>query len=281
MPMELILGTAQLADRYGVMSTQGASAARAAAVLDAAGRLGVRTVDTAPGYPGAEATIGASGVEFTVHTKLPSGEDPAAALAVSLERLRREYVDVLHLHDPDVVLDAGDPQLAAAAALVGAGAKAIGASVYTRQQFLAAVADPRIAVVQAPMNVLDRSIADEDLYLAERSGTDVIVRSALLQGLLGDPERAASRVPALDEALAAFRTVCGQVGRPPVELAIGWVRYRPGVVGVVLGAETPEQLEGLVRAFGTPPLADDVLAMLGSLPLPAGRAADPRTWPRT
>ena len=280
MTVELILGTAQLAGRYGVMATQAASEARPAAVLDAARRLGVRTLDTAPGYPGAEAAIGAAGTGFAVHTKLPSGEDPAVALAASLRRLRREQVDVLHLHDPDVVLDAEDPQLDAAAALVGAGAAAIGASIYTREQFLAAVADPRITVVQAPMNVLDRTITDEDLRLAERSGTDVLARSALLQGVLGDPARAIGRVPQLDGALAAFAEVGARVGRGPLELAIGWVRARPAVSGVVLGAETPEQLEGLVRAFDTPPLSDDVVTLLASISLPPGRAADPRTWPR-
>lgn len=279
--MKLILGTAQLAGRYGVMAAQGASAARAEAVLDAARRLGVRTLDTAPGYVGAESAIGAAGDGFAVHTKLPSGVDPVVALDASLQRLRRERVEVLHLHDPDVVLDAEDPQLDAAAALVGAGTTAIGASVYTREQFLAAVADPRITVVQAPISVLDRTIADEDLYRAERSGTDVIARSALLQGLLGDPERAIGRVPQLDGALAAFDAVCARVGRGPLELAIGWVRARPAVSGIVLGAETPEQLEGLVRAFDAPPLPVDAVELVASIPLPAGRAADPRTWPRT
>ena len=278
--MELILGTAQLAGRYGVMATQGASEARAAAVLDAARRLGVGTVDTAPGYGGAESAIGAAGAGFAVHTKLPSGEDPAAALAASLRRLQREQVEVLHLHDPDVVLDAKDPQLTAAAALVGVGTAAIGASVYTREQFLAAVGDDRIAVVQAPLNVLDRTVTDEDLRRAERSGTDVIARSALLQGLLGDPERAIGRVPQLDGTLTAFAAACARAGRGPLELAIGWVRARPAVSGVVLGAETPEQLEGLVRAFDAPPLPDDVVELLGSIPLPLGRATDPRTWPR-
>lgn len=278
--MELILGTAQLAGRYGVMATQGASESRAAAVLDAARLFGVGTVDTAPGYAGAESAIGAAGAGFAVHTKLPPGQGPTEALAASLRRLRREHVEVLYLHDPGVVLDAKDPQLAAAAALVGAGTAAIGASVYTREQFLAAVADDRIAVVQAPLNVLDRSIADEDLRRAERNGTDVIARSALLQGLLGDPERAIGRVPQLDGTLTAFAAVCADAGRGPLELAIGWVRARPAISGIVLGAETPDQLEGLVRAFDAPPLPDDVVELLATIPLPPGRAADPRTWPR-
>lgn len=277
--MQLILGTAQLAGHYGIMATEGTSEARGAAILDAARRLGVRTVDTAPTYSGAEEMIGALGVGFSVHTKLPPDEDPAVAVLASLRRLRRDQVELLYLHDPDVVLDTDDPRLAEAAALVGDEVAALGASVYTRTQFLAAVADPRITVVQAPMNVLDRGIADADLRLAARSGTEVISRSALLQGLLGEPIRAMGRVQSLDEALAAFHAVCRRVGRSPIELAIGWVRSRPAVAGVVLGAETAEQLEELVQAFNARPLPADVVALLDSLPLPPKRAVDPRTWP--
>lgn len=276
--MRLILGTAQLAGRYGVMATQSPSAARAAAVLRAASHLGIRTVDTAPSYVGAEAAIGAAGDGFTVHTKLPPDEEPAAALAASLHCLHRERVQVLYLHDPDVVLDSEDPRLDAATALLGAGAEAIGASVYTREQFLAAVSDPRITVVQAPMNVLDRSLADDDLRLAARNGTEVIARSVLLQGLLGDPAQAMGRVPLIDEALVAFHAVCARSGRVPIELAIGWVRSRPHVAGIVIGAETPGQLESLVRAARSIALSPGELKGLSALPLPSEAAVDPRTW---
>lgn len=277
--VQLILGTAQLAGRYGIMAAEEPSAMRAAKILDAAYRLGIRTLDTAPAYDGAEGAIGAFGPDFVVHTKLPAGHDPFSALAASLERLRRDSVEVLYLHDPDVVLDHANPWLEAVAALVGSGVDRIGASVYTRAQFLAAVADERVTVVQAPMNIIDREISDDDLGLATRSGTEVIVRSALLQGLLGDPERAIGKVPPLDEVLTAFHGVCRHVGRAPLEVAIGWVHRRPALAGLVLGAETPEQLESLVQAFEAPPLTDEVIVLLASLPVPPMRAWDPRTWP--
>lgn len=277
--MRLILGTAQLTGRYGVMAMKGASKARAAGVLNAAGRLGIVTVDTAPGYEGAEVAIGEAVVAFAVHTKLPTAAEPAEALAASLCRLRRDRVEVLYLHDPEAVLKADNPQLAAASGLVGTGTKAIGASVYTREQFLAAVGDPRITVVQAPMNVFDRTIVDDDLCLAGQSGMEIIARSVLLQGLLGDPERAKGRVPPLDEAIAAFHEVCRRVGRAPVELAIGWVRSRPWVTGIVLGAETPEQLAEIVRVFNAPPLPEDEVDLLANLRADVKESVDPRTWP--
>lgn len=278
--MQLVLGTAQLAAHYGVMSVEGASDTRAIAVLDEARRLGIEAVDTASAYTGAEEAIGKAGAAFSVHTKLPRGEEPLAAFEASLRRLRREQVEVLYLRSATALSGAQDSQLALAETLVGAGAETIGLSVYERWQFLAAVKNPRIAVVQVPMNVFDAAITDGDLLFAARNDTRVIVRSVLLQGLLGDPAQAHGRVPALDTALAAFHGICLNVGRAPIELAIGWVLSRPGINAVVLGAETPKQLEDLVRAFSAPPLTNDVLMLLASIPAPPNGAADPRRWSR-
>ncbi len=278
--MDFILGTAQLAGRYGVMATEGLSEARAIAVLEESRRLEITTLDTAPVYEGAEKAIGAAGAGFAIHTKLPPGVEPAEALATSLCRLQRDYVEVLYLHDPEIVLNPDDPRLAAAAALVGDGTDAIGSSVYTRKQFLATLEDSRINVVQAPMNVLDAGITDDDLCRAVESGTKVIARSVLLQGLLGDPARAIGRVPELDDALSSFRTICERVGRAPIELAVGWVRSRPGVAGIVLGAETPEQLRGLADAFVAAPLTFEEVRLLSSLSRLSHGVVDPRLWCR-
>ena len=279
--MELIFGTAQLTRRYGILAPaadRDQNEASGAALLATAYDLGIRCVDTAPVYGDAEAVIGTSNLPFRIHTKLAPGLPPERSLACSLTRLRRESVDVLYIHDPVIVLDAEDPRIAAVAQLAGEGVESIGASVYTREQFLAAVADPKITVVQVPINVLDRGITDEDCCFASQSGTEVIARSVLLQGLLGDPALAMGRVPLLDEALDAFQEVCARVGRTPIELAVGWVSSRPSVTGIVIGAENPEQLDGLVRAARSAALSPGEIKALSALPLPSQGAVDPRTW---
>lgn len=276
--MELILGTAQLTQRYGIMAAPTGPERSASSILATAERLGVRTVDTAPAYGDAEAVVGRHGVAFTVHTKLPRDEEPAAALAASLGRLRRDSVEVLYLHDPDVVLDVRDPRLAAAAALVGERVGALGASIYTPEQFNAAVVDPRIAAVQVPLNLLDRRFDGELLTFAEDADTRVIARSALLQGLLADPERALGRVPVLDSALRQVQLVCRELGRTPVETALGWVLSRSRVDGVIVGAETPSQLMELVMQLGSNPLSQEELTLLENLEVPPSIAVDPRTW---
>ncbi len=276
--LELILGTAQLVQRYGIMAGEPRPEAATGALLATAEQLGVRTLDTAPAYGDAESVIGRSRTPFMIHTKLPRDEEPATALAASLDRLQRDSVEVIHLHDPDIVLNPNDPRIDAAAALISHGADALGASVYTPEQFAATIADLRITVVQCPINLFDRRIADDQLERAERGGTRVIARSALLQGVLAHPERAVGRVPALDAALAGFANLCRELERSPVEVAMLWVLARPAVSGLVIGAETPSQLEALVAAAGSPSLAIEEVVLLDSLAQPSTGAADPRTW---
>lgn len=276
--MELILGTAQLVKRYGIMADELRPESAAGALLATAEQLGVRTLDTAPAYGEAESVIGRCPTPFMIHTKLPRDRDPATALAASLDRLRRDSVEVIHLHDPDIILDPNDPRIEAAAALIDHGAEALGASVYTREQFAAALVDLRITVVQCPINLFDRRVSDDQLERAERGGTRVIARSALLQGVLADPERAVGRVPALDAALVGFANLCRDLERSPVEVAMLWVCARPAVSGLVIGAETSRQLEALVAAARSTALAAEELALLDSLTQPYEGAADPRTW---
>ena len=276
--MRIILGTAQLRRSYGVLARSAPSADGASALLEEARSLGITTVDTAPTYGDAEAFLGASGSDFAIHTKLPSSGRPGEALAASLARLRRTSVDVLYLHDPALVLRPDDPAIGEASSLVGRGVGSLGASVYTVAEFEAAVRDPRIAVVQAPVNILDRRIDTSLLEAARVAGTRVVARSVLLQGLLAAPEAGRGRVPALDRALDRLVEVAALTGRTPFELAIGWVRTLPGIDAVVLGAEDADQLRRLVHAARSGPLSPDELEMLRAIEPDDPAAADPRTW---
>jgi aryl-alcohol dehydrogenase-like predicted oxidoreductase len=276
--VEIILGTAQLTQVYGVMARPRSEREQGPSLLEVADEVGIRTLDTAPAYGDAESIIGRHGASFAVHTKLPGDAHPWQELAASLARLARSSVEVVYLHDPSVVLDPLDPRLEAATDLVGVGAQALGASIYTCEQFAAAVADPRISVIQLPSSVLDRRISDASLQEAAGLGNRLIARSALLQGLLGDPEAALGRVVPLDSALAAFGSACMTLGRSPVEVALKWVLARPGLSGLVLGAETPTQLRALVKAVGAAPLTASEFHLLASLPLPADEDVDPRGW---
>lgn len=278
--MELILGTAQLARRYGIVAgDHEPDPASALALLASAHDLGVGRVDTAPNYGHAEAIIGASGLPFLVHTKLAPGVAAERSLNDSLARLGRDRVDVLHLHDPNAVHDT--VTLDAARRLVGDRVGTLGASVYTADAARAAL-DAGLGAVQIPLNVLDRRVSDALLIELAAMGVAVLARSALLQGLLADPERGSGRVPGLDPALRSFARASAHLDRDPLDLALGWVRSRPGVEAVVLGAEDADQLRTLHRAFMAAPLDPQELSVLEAVlhhdGAVGGPPVDPRDW---
>jgi aryl-alcohol dehydrogenase-like predicted oxidoreductase len=276
--VELILGTAQLTRRYGIVARgEAPDAGSADVLLRTAHELGVGTVDTAPAYGDAEAAIGRSGFPFAVHTKLDPTLAPEASLTASLERLDRQRVDILHLHDPEAVFDPS--RLHAARCLVGERVGTLGASVYTTAAAEAALA-AGLGAVQVPLNLLDRRFDDGLLARLATSGVQVLVRSALLQGLLADPQRGLGRVPGLDRALSSVLGAARELEREPFELALGWVRARPGVDAVVLGAEDADQLRRLRAALDAAPLEAQELVVLEAVDHDAGLPVDPRGWLR-
>lgn len=278
---EFVLGTAQICSPYGVLRVNDTAVddGRAEAVLAEAAALGVTALDTAPAYGGAESAIGASTSTLPVHTKIDLALTPADSLAGSLARLHRNRVDVLYLHDAAEVLRADSAVIAAAYRLVGDSVGLLGASVYEVEEFDGAVADPRVRAVQVPLSIFDRRVDEARLIAAAARGVKVYARSVLLQGtLLASPTSLVHPVEGLAPFIENLQRVAERLGRPIIELALGWVRALPGVRGLVVGAESVEQLRGLVAAFGSDPLTSAELSELRGLRVPAPHLCDPRRW---
>lgn len=280
--LELVLGTAQFIAGYGVSpATAEEGASPLTSIFATAARLGIAALDTAPAYGDAEVAIGEAGCTIAVHTKIDPALAPAQSLERSLGRLRRESVDVLYLHDSTEVLRQPSAVIAAAAELVGTKVARLGASVYDVAEFEAAVADPRITVVQVPLNLFDRRFTGQRLAAAATSGTTVYVRSVLLQGVLvARSAELPAAVSALRPYVAAFEECAESVGRSQSELAFGWVKAIRGIRGVVIGVESPRQLCDVVESFTSPVLDDEVRAVLEAIPLPPPELCDPRLWPQ-
>jgi len=278
----LVLGTVQLGRPYGVANRSGVpSADEAVAILRAAERAGVGAIDCAPSYGDAELLVGRAGLSTPVFTKVSRHDDVATSVQASLERLRRSRIDILFLHDPEVVEDDPDNIVGRAHSLIGGPVVALGASVYTQSQFDACIDDDRITAVQVPMSAADpRLVRSGSLARAAAAGKAVYARSVFLQGalLLDDgtlPEhlRSVAGVATAADGVAKARRV------PRSEILAVFVRDVPGVTGLVLGCETMAQLESNLTAVGAPPLDDAERAAIEGAPMPAGRALDPRRWP--
>ena len=186
---------------------------------------------------------------------------------------------MLYIHDSAEVLRPESRVVAFASELVGERVGSLGASVYDLPEFEAAVDDPRIGVVQVPLNLFDRRLTRDLIASAASTGTIVYVRSVLLQGILAaDPLELVGPTLPLRPYVVAFAELAQRAGRTRRDLAIGWVKAISGIRGMLVGAESVIQLREMVASFNSPPLDDDLIAELEALPYPPAAQCDPRSW---
>ena len=186
-----------------------------------------------------------------------------ASLEGSLRRLRTDHVDLWQLHawDPATPME---ETLAAADDAVRAGkVRYVGISNYCGWQTAAAAVWQRalpgrvaIASNQVEYSLLNRGAEREVLPAGRRLGVGVLAWSPLGRGVLtgkyrnGTPNdsRGASSSfaqfvqPYLDERsrgiVDAVATAATGLDASPGEVALAWVRDRPGVVAPIVGART-------------------------------------------
>jgi aryl-alcohol dehydrogenase-like predicted oxidoreductase len=195
------------------------------------------------------------------------------ALDATLARLGTEYLDLWQVHgyDPDTPLD---ETLAALDTAVTTGrVRYAGISNFAGWQTARAATwqhawPGRTPLVSAQVeySLLERGVEREVLPACAALGVGVLAWSPLGRGVLtgkyrtGVPadSRAASPhferfvVPYLDQRcggiVEAVVTAADGLGVSPLEVALAWVRDRPGVVAPVLGARTVGQLLGALQA---------------------------------
>ncbi|MCA2219361.1 aldo/keto reductase [Jidongwangia harbinensis] len=191
------------------------------------------------------------------------------ALDASLRRLGTDYVDLWQVHgyDPQTPLE---ETLAALDHAVDSGrVRYVGVSNFAAWQTARAAtwqaAYPgRAPIVAAQMeySLLERGIERELLPAAAALGVGVLPWSPLGRGVLtgkyrnGRPldSRAASDhlslfvqpylEPRSSSIVEAVATAASGLGVSPIEVALAWIRDRPGVAAPILGARTAAQLSG-------------------------------------
>lgn len=285
----LALGTVQLGLAYGI-SRDSDDLPDGMAILAAAETAGIGLVDTAAHYGRSEQVIGAYlaahphsalRVVSKLHPQGDSGSDSAVLRQVedSVRRIGRKLEAVL-LHDStqlprwDGAIGRG-LALARAAGLTGGA----GVSVYTPDQFAQALDIPDIAMIQAPMNVLDRRLSDSGLIArADAQGVRVVLRSAFLQGLLlmapGDLPPGMAFAAA---AVSGFRALCSRWNVAPAALALAAVRRMAPNARIVVGCHDTAQLAANLDALAHPPSPECVDAAL-ALPQGEERLVNPARW---
>jgi D-threo-aldose 1-dehydrogenase len=292
--------------------------ATAAAAVDAAWELGVRFFDTAPlyGHGLSELRLGAAlaarpRAELAVATKVgrllvPDERPPAdgyvatppfrprfdfsydatlRSLDESLERLRMDRVDVLHVHDPD---DHAEEALGGAfpalrrlrdEGVVGA----IGAGMNQAALLARFVREAGVdcVLVAGRYTLLEQPALAELLPLCAARGVSVIAAGVFNSGLLADPTPGATYdyAPAPAPLVARARRLAAICGRHGVSLKAAALRFplgHPAVTCVLTGARSAAEMNENASAFAEPvppALWDELRAerlLDEAVPTPAG-----------
>jgi aryl-alcohol dehydrogenase-like predicted oxidoreductase len=190
-----------------------------------------------------------------------------AALDGSLARLGTDHVDVWQLHAFDPLTPLEETLSAVDAAVASGRVRYVGISNYTGWQTARAATWQQALPTRAPLvctqmeySLLQRGVEREVLPAARQLGLGLLPWSPLGRGVLtgkyrsGTPadSRAASShlarfvepylTPEAQRVVGAVVTAAEGLGVSPVEVALAWVRDRPGVVAPVVGARTTTQL---------------------------------------
>ncbi len=249
--------------------------------------------------------------DLVISTKAGSVPDPdrrfdgsrahlLSALDSSLARLGTDHVDVWHLHafDPHTPLE---ETLHALDVAVSSGrARYAGVSNFCGWQLAKAatwqLAAPgvrnRVASTQMEYSLLQRGVEREVLPAALDLGIGLLPSSPLGRGVLtgkyrkdatppdsrGASDHMARFVePYLDDTAGhivdAVATAADGLAVTPLQVALAWVRDRPGVVAPIIGPRTAQQLTAAL-SVETLSLPDEICRALDDVSAPVHRYPD-------
>lgn len=282
---ELILGTAQFGDSYGVTNTRGRlSEAEIAGISNLAIRNNIRVFDTAPSYGDAQRRIGsfvnsATNIKIISKFTLSSAvlPTPANVFDATFETLGVDSLYGMLFHRANDLLN---PKSQTALEFLREARQSgkihmIGISVYDAEELILAFQRFSDAdVIQVPANALDRELLTHPVLIEFRKrGAVVHARSPYLQGLLLQKPKALSpNLSQLGPSIAELREIAAREQVTLPTLLLSYLKHHPNVDGVIVGATSRDELAGTLDAW------QHARAISATLPDAPKSLLDPRTW---
>jgi aryl-alcohol dehydrogenase-like predicted oxidoreductase len=304
-PAGLVLGSVQLGLPYGIANRTGQpSRAAALRLVRKAVDRGVAEFDTARAYGDSEARLGEAlrdRKSVRTITKLspltevaPDARREEVRAAVdrsiseSLVALKRGRLECLLLHRAEQMTAFRGAVWERLIELLEDGTLlALGVSVQTPDEALAALDNRDVQHLQVPFNLLDWRWRETGVIdrIRARSHVTIHARSVFLQGLLisGDPAIWPS-IEGFDPrgTIALVASLAREFGRENLaDLCLAYARGQDWIDGVVVGMETEAQLEANLGLFVRPPLAiGDCETIACRAPRVPEQLLNPALWPR-
>ncbi|MBM3240864.1 aldo/keto reductase [Candidatus Poribacteria bacterium] len=258
--------------------------------------LGVNYIDTAPTYANSEEVIGRAlqdiDTPLILSTKLGGRPQPfqpqnkeclMKSVEESLKLLRRDYVDILMIHEPDrpgqydwwtnkddyygpVIELLEDLKKDGVIGYTGLG----GTTAYELAHI---IRTGRFGVVLTAFNysLLWREAEHEILPAAKEQNMGIISGSPLQQGALARRYDAEVRhgarwlsSPRRKQFIALYDFL-DEIGMPLPELALRFVISNPNISCVLMGARAPQEAEQNVASVEKGPLPQDILKQLDEI----------------
>lgn len=282
------MGTVQFGLDYGINNPRGrVPETEVATILHLAASAGVRMLDTSSAYGSAEEVLGrvlaGSRECFDLVSKLAKGavESIDSQIDLTFRRLgvERLYGYLCHHFDFHLAHPAVWEGLRR---LKDEGrVRKIGFSLYHPAE-LRALFDQGVTpdIIQVPYSVLDRRF-EPLLAECDLRGIEVHVRSIFLQGLLlGVPEALPMHFQPLRNRVALVRDAAAAAGVTPSQLLLVWTCQRPGIARVVIGVDTPANLEVNLAAVDLAERVRPHLTALDGMSEADERLILPTHWPK-
>lgn len=247
--------------------------------------------------------------DLVIATKAGSVPDPdrrfdgsrghlLAALDASLQRLGTDHVDLWQVHAFDPLTPLDETLQALDLAVSSGRARYVGVSNYCGWQLAKAATWQRavpgrtpLASTQMEYSLLQRGVEREVLPAALDLGVGLLPSSPLGRGVLtgkyrsgipqdsrgGSEDMVPFVAPYLDEPAGrivdALATAADGLGATPLQVALAWIRDRPGVAAPIVGARNAQQLTAAlsVEALSLP---DEICEALDDVSAPLHRYPD-------
>jgi aryl-alcohol dehydrogenase-like predicted oxidoreductase len=207
--------------------------------------------------------------------------DPASIpleCEASLRRLGIESIDLMQFHWPDEHGFAVEDSWGALVKLKEQGkARAVGLCNYDVARLERCEKVAHVDSLQPPFSLIRRGVAAAEIPWCHAHGTGVVAYSPMQSGLLTDrfsAERAAAlhkddwrrqspehQPPKLQANLAlrdALKPIAERHGVSTGAVAIAWTLAWPGLTGAIVGARSPEQVDGWIAAADVKLLPSDL-----------------------
>ena len=203
----------------------------------------------------------------------------------SLQRLGLERIDLYQFHWPDEMGTPVEDSWGEMLRLDGEGkVRWVGVSNYGVALLEACEGLGHVQSLQPPFSLIRRDVGGAEVPWCAKHETGVIVYSPMQSGLLTDsftPARAAAfaaddwrrmspqhQPPKLERNLAlrdALRPVATKHGVTVASVAVAWTLAWPGVTAAIVGARSPEQVDGWTAAATLRLDADDLAAIAAAI----------------